>query len=314
MGLALYFVAPINGLCEGSWGRAFIEVSKEVGLDLSSGHRGPLLPGLDTSGSWVARSVTTGETTDWLKMTLKNLLGGCVAPGLTSHGLKATTLAWLAKSGHSEETRLILGHHSLRGLKTLESYSRDVQAKPLRELETCMESIKKGAFLPDNTRRGYFPRPVPVQQVSEEQRQPVKPEAAEIHSVSDEAPAEEDGGGQDSDSSSETVSSSSDCDELLEAGSHVLGSVLPTAGSWKPGCDVYQNIRTRTLHLRVTGSGRETFVCGRKLTDDFVDYSTRRVFSEAWRCKQCDAGRPLRDIDGVAAALERGLKARRTEP
>ncbi len=74
--------------------------------------------------------------------------------GLTGHGLKATTLSMLSKFGASEEVRLVLGHHSLRKKSTLESYSRGIQAAPLRVLESMFLAIKKGQFHPDMTRSG----------------------------------------------------------------------------------------------------------------------------------------------------------------
>ena len=51
---------------------------------------------------------------------------------------------------------MILGHHSMKNKKSLESYSRDLQSGPLREYESCIASIRSGAFLPDQSRSGYF--------------------------------------------------------------------------------------------------------------------------------------------------------------
>ena len=73
---------------------------------------------------------------------------------LTAHGLKSTTLAMMARLGLSPTTRLILGHHSMKGLSSLEVYSRDAQ--PLREYEGMMEAIRGGTYVPDATRSGLM--------------------------------------------------------------------------------------------------------------------------------------------------------------
>ena len=60
-------------------------------------------------------------------------------PKLSAHSMKSTTLAWCAKFGISRDDRLILGHHSENG--SAEVYARDVQAAPLRSLESCLQAI-----------------------------------------------------------------------------------------------------------------------------------------------------------------------------
>ena len=85
---------------------------------------------------------------------LEKSLGTAPTEGLTSHGMKATTLSWMTKAGYPESSCLILGHHSRGKKKSLCTYGRDVQAKPLRELCECLGLIKKGIFVPDATRSG----------------------------------------------------------------------------------------------------------------------------------------------------------------
>ena len=54
----------------------------------------------------------------------------------------------------------MLGHHSLGSKKrTLECYSRETQAAPLRELEECLSAIRTGNFLPRMTRSGMMAAP-----------------------------------------------------------------------------------------------------------------------------------------------------------
>ncbi|CAE7884788.1 unnamed protein product, partial [Symbiodinium microadriaticum] len=69
--------------------------------------------------------------------------------------MKATTLSFLAKYGASEADRLVLGHHADTS-GSLAVYSRDLQAKPLRALDQCLDAIRRKVFLPDVSRSGYF--------------------------------------------------------------------------------------------------------------------------------------------------------------
>ena len=72
-----------------------------------------------------------------------------------AHSMKATTLSFLAKYGASEADRLVLGHHADTS-GSLAVYSRDLQAKPLRALDQCLDAIRRKVFLPDVSRSGYF--------------------------------------------------------------------------------------------------------------------------------------------------------------
>ena len=62
-----------------------------------------------------------------------------------------------AKFGVQHSARRMLGYHSASKDKSLLVYSRDSQAKPLRELEKMLRAIKRKQFVPDSTRSGYFP-------------------------------------------------------------------------------------------------------------------------------------------------------------
>ena len=156
-GQALILVAPSHGLRTQSWLAAFVEIAKAVGLPLDHTRRGPLLPAVDESGRWTDRPTSANEVSRWLVGLIEVATGKPVSRGLTSHGMKATTLAWMAKAGVSETTRLILGHHSLKKLGTLETYSRDMQSGPLREFAIVLKSIRDGTYLPDATRSGMYP-------------------------------------------------------------------------------------------------------------------------------------------------------------
>ena len=71
--------------------------------------------------------------------------------GLTGHSCKHTGLSWAGN---------ILGHHSLKDRRSVVTYSRDIQAGPLRELSQMYCDIRTGRYLPDMTRSGLYPKDV----------------------------------------------------------------------------------------------------------------------------------------------------------
>ena len=52
--------------------------------------------------------------------------------GIGAHSLKVTCLSWASKFGVSRKGRRMLGYHIGAGDRTLEAYSRDAMATPLR--------------------------------------------------------------------------------------------------------------------------------------------------------------------------------------
>ena len=340
VGLNMSLVAPINGLGEKCWGRTFLQIAKRVGLDFETRKGGePFLPAPDVSGGWSARPVSSSEAKKWLCTMLKQMQG-FDPTGLTGHGLKATTLSMLSKFGASEEVRLILGHHSLRKKSTLESYSRDIQAAPLRVLESMFSAIKKGQFHPDMTRSGMigeqlqqqlcngFPgvghagsdvhivgerpmirlQPGPYQHASEIQCSGASVDDDCIKTSDAETPelqVERVDYPCPGDSYSESSSGESEItdDEVLRT--LQIANDVPEF-VWKEGCSVFQNMKTKTLHLLPAGVPK-TFLCGRELNSDCEAFRSR-VFSSDWKCKQCDKGRPIRSVDGMCLAFDRALK------
>ena len=338
LGLALLLIAPITGLHSLSWGHAFIEVANEVGFDFKSGHKGPLLPAVGLAGEWLSRPVSTDETTDWLNMLITKCMATECKAGLTSHGLKATVLSWMAKLGAHDDTRLILGHHSLRGKTSLESYSRDMQAAPLREMSKCIEMIKNHQFLPDATRSGQMPADRGREQpghtfVSQAGRNDVISEAAphaETKSETIEILSDESGALSDpadswtrinmervpesessSDSSSDDTSDSGSAVER-EAASAGIDRIRPSV-VWRANCHVYQHVRTKTLHLKAHGSGTDILVCGRHLGKDMKDVTGKVSVMSFNKCKQCNAGRPIKDVGSLAELLDTCSKKRREQ-
>lgn len=128
LGSHLPLVAPLEGLGPTSWGKTFIKVGKEVGLDMSNWHPFcPLLPAPDQLGTWTDRPTTSGETNRWIKQILMPCKFD--ASDFTPHGCKATTLAMSSKYGAEADVRLALGHHQIRK-GAAELHARDTQSAP----------------------------------------------------------------------------------------------------------------------------------------------------------------------------------------
>ena len=73
------------------------------------------------------------------------------------HSLKVTTLSWCAKFGLSGMTRSILGRHSGALVDTYTIYSRDLAVALSRELQSVINEIAAGKFVPDTPQRDFFP-------------------------------------------------------------------------------------------------------------------------------------------------------------
>ena len=258
--------------------------------------------------------------------------------GFTSHGLKATTLAMLAKYGASEADRLVLGHHSLKSKGSLEVYSRDLQASPLRALDSMLSAIRCGQFKPDLTRSGMvtsegdkngvdttavftgelqrldLPLETPPEATTPVETTLDFPEQSERWDVVEPSSFEhgpvqhtaenDDTSDVDSNSSSDSSSSSSDTDDEVLGSLGISRCQRPLV--WKTGCSIFQHKRTKTLHLLPIGSGN-SFLCGREKTADY-DPFLLMVHSEEWKCRHCDRSRPIRSVDGMCHALDLALK------
>jgi len=362
LGLNLALVAPIRGVGPLEWGVQFVAVAKQAGLDFDKRNvKEPLLPAPSLEGGWTNRPIGSKEMKLWLHAMLSDLPDFC-GDNLTGHCIKATTLSMLARYGAADDVRMVLGHHSMRGKSSLEAYSRDIQAYPLRVLEQMFHSIRLGTFCPDNTRSGVMrvadadhaegvhagsvekevkhPEHATTSEYEENDEHEVPTSAAQIlfsrhepldlqhGSLNDsqvnnalgldfedwervgtgtdrgdeslKSPSVE-GSDSDSSSSSSDDSGTSD-DEVLVRGATDLGPLV----EWKPGCVVYQNRMTKTLHLLPLGSS-DLFLCGRKVGRDTMVFKGG-IQSSEWRCKQCDRGRPIRHVEGMVDAFDAALK------
>ena len=63
-------------------------------------------------------------------------------------------MSWVAKADLNMDVQAILGHHAIAGRKSVITYSREIQAGPLRHLIAVLSRVRSGAFHPDRTRSG----------------------------------------------------------------------------------------------------------------------------------------------------------------
>ena len=145
-------VAPAWGVGNTPWAIEFAKVATLANRPLDSLHNVPLLAAPTEDGEWTNRSTSTLEAKRWLLRVLKKALGKD-PDATTIHCLKikSTALSWAGQAGLGTEVTQVLGHHST-GKKSHEIYNRDLLAEPLRQLESLLQRIRTGAFLPDDSR------------------------------------------------------------------------------------------------------------------------------------------------------------------
>ena len=325
LGAHLPLIAPIKGLGPAAWGVTFVKVAREVGLEFEKwASNSPLLPAPDRMGSWTDRAVTSGEVGRWIRQILQP--SGFDATGFTPHGCKATTLAMLSKYGVDADVRLALGHHQL-GKGAAEVYARDTQSALLRVLECMFQAIRRGNFLPDQTRSGMLrqpdeanpsfdrmdstlvtdvPLPVPAGVDSpasigwslagsaNDVAQPAVVAADEVDTTtcfSDES---------DSSSGSDAESCATDIIEEQASSNqpHIFGGEVK----------YYQHKKSKVVH--VASLMGTSFSCGRQLTPEYRQCSEMMVV-DSMRCQQCRrhatraSGNDLADLDAVVKRARR---------
>ena len=151
---ALPIVAPARGLV-GPWAQDWARTRRGAGLDAAK--NGTMLPALGDNGQWLNVSYTTVEFASAVReVLLRRGVPGESLNNIGAHSMKATLLSWAAKFGIDKVTRRTLGYHAEPGDRSVETYSRDAMAAPLRHLDRVLEAVRRGAFHPDSTRSGFF--------------------------------------------------------------------------------------------------------------------------------------------------------------
>ena len=116
-----------------------------------------------------------------------------------------------------------------------------------------------------------------------------------------------DASGQDDSSGSSSSSSSSSSSEDSDAHDQDLREGCSDPSNVEQaiieGRSIFQHSKTKTLHFLPAGASNETFICGRAKSAEHKPFRTK-ICSEKWFCKQCLAGRPIRDRGSLLRALE----------
>ena len=273
-GLPLPLVAPIWGLEAPAWGLMWKKVAREAGVNFNEAFAGPVLPAPLKNGTWGSRSVGSSEASKWLLALLNKVSDNLET--VSSHSLKCTTLSWLAKAGADEAHRLVLGHHS-SGRGSLEIYSRDMLAAPLRTLEGVLRQIRVGALQPDRTRSGIIQKP------TRDDCRDTDPQ----NSGTEERPGRE---ASSSSSSSSTSSSDSDsADNESDAEDQIghwakLSQDNKHQQSWGIRT-MYQHKLSKVVHLEADSEKRQ-FECGIIASHEH-EIVTQTLFLETRKCKRC---------------------------
>ena len=116
-------------------------------------------------------------------------------------------------------------------------------------------------------------------------------------------------GSTESSESSSSSSSDDDMDEDLDQ-CHEDGRSL--VHQVRESCLVYQQIKTKTLHLLPLRFCSDRFICGRSKAASHKPFKSS-VEVQHWRRKQCRQGKPLRDMGSMTEALDRAVKRARRE-
>ena len=283
-GLSMPLVAPAWGVGSTPWAIEFAKVAKLAARPLESLHNTPLLAAPTTDGDWTNRSTSTVEAKRWLLCLLKKSLGRD-PEATTIHCLKSTALSWAGKAGIGTEARQVLGHHST-GKKSHEIYNRDLLADPLRQLESLLQRIRTGAFVPDASRSGM------VSQVTTTDPASTYQAAPDVDKVSD--------------SISESSSTDSSSDDQESHDEDISNPFDPVSAPevWNPNFKMYKHSRTQVVHLLADGTTHNSFSCGVKLTADYKQVDSSR-FLEFRKCKRCEVAKPLKDVGALASALKK---------
>lgn len=158
--ISLPIVAPVPGVTGRNWAAPWLDRRRR--LRLVAADCGTLLPAPAAGGGWTKVPMKTVEFGVALRVLLKK--GGFTAEALDAigaHSLKTTTLSWMAKAGIDRDSRRALGYHVRADERSMEAYSRDSLAGPLRLLAKVIEDIQAKRFEPDSTRSGFFASAAP---------------------------------------------------------------------------------------------------------------------------------------------------------
>ena len=281
-------------------GLGFLAGSSWVQLDsLPSG--AAMFPAPGSTGEWTDRPVTTTEVKKWLHMILGEMVG-FDPKNLTAHGFKSTTLGMMARFGLSPFTRLVLGPLNAWTL----FFGNLFQRCPSCTFERVWRndgSHKKGGLC-----SGCY-------EVWAHGRKPILRSASTVTSYlignfhpkqSGEAEMGEERDGF----AAEDLEKEGGCGDNIELLNRL--NLLPHRRALQRMMNL-SAISARAQNRmkfgrRVARSsstrGREVFLCRGKLCLELKG----ALYAKEWLCMQCDRGKPLRSVEGMADAFDRAVK------
>ena len=152
-------IIPARGIDGSIWAGLALEILASAGMIYEAPIGGPLLNApAGEAGTFMKRGLRASEVSAMLRrfVGLSDPLPGCTDEIVSSHSLKATTLAWCARCGISPSSRSLLGRHASSLNETFAIYSRDLACAPVVELQRVIDSIAEGKFSPDSQRSEFF--------------------------------------------------------------------------------------------------------------------------------------------------------------
>ena len=148
IGRRMPLVSLAYGITGAPWAAAWLGLRASCGLH--AGRDDCMMPEVLADWSFGAGRMKSSACTAFMLTFMR-----CEGTWGT-HSAKATVLSWCGKSGMHKDARKILGHHSEAGDRTMQLYSRDLLAEPLRLLQELYAKIKSKRFNPDETRSGRW--------------------------------------------------------------------------------------------------------------------------------------------------------------
>ena len=150
---------PVAGLSKGlsnlPWAESWLSLRSELGFDAKEDEC--LMPEPLAEDAFGEGRIEAGQATEWMRHILVKLgFEAATLLNVGSHSCKATLLSACAKAGVPREVRRTLGGHAIPGDRSVDEYSRDVLADPLRQLGLLLAQIRSGEFQPDSSRSGRW--------------------------------------------------------------------------------------------------------------------------------------------------------------
>ena len=216
-------------------------------------------------GCFGRAKMSSSEATLWLRdLLVRSGTHPASVEKITSHGLKATLLSWVAKSGRfSQADQRCLGHHFDRSSRSVLIYSRDTYAPLAAKIRLMLDSICGAEFNPDASR---------AKRASDLVEEADPPQQEYLCSSSE----------------SELDAKRATASTLLPG---QLGGILQLPEGWEglPREHVFVHNISGVMHVSLD---LMKFGCGRRLSDHYTCLTSTSLDAvDLQACKQCGASK-----------------------